>query len=217
MGGKFWKNWGRPLGAEEFKAKQEKIRQGASLEMLDAERAAAVIAQKDERGIRRTLRFFDRDLREAADILGGLQAAVAEGSREKFIKKNLRHWKGRIGKIESHKVRLGGYAGVIAKLLAETVGLIKVGNADDQLKTERKRLQVISRMILADLKSLETKISLVADKVRQVTTSTPVNDPLWASITTAVSEASKFVTKIHNDALGAMGLETEVRKRLERS
>lgn len=208
----YWLRWRgkKPLGEEEFKESKKAMVQKAALRMREEEREAAVKARRAERTTRIALRNLDRNQNRAADILGKMWQAVARGSREEF-KRRLKYWNGQVYQLEHYKVKMGGYAGIIAKILMEMVGLVK------GKKEQKKKLLAFGKLILKDLKELETNIAEISDNVRKISDSTPPDDNLWTAINAAVESASKLVTNIRTHAEGALALEIQIREKIGRA
>jgi len=169
-------------------------------------------AKRNERKTKRAIRRYDAKLTKAGKILGELHQAVASKD-PKAIKKHLK-WRvfgSPIKKLEQLKIKLGGYAAIISKLLAEALTLTGIKTKD------RNELAAAKNSLLKLFDGLEEDIKEIAFGTQQLKDSTDAGDKLWNGVSLAIKRASKKITQIHDIALAGLALEHKVRENIKRA
>lgn len=211
IGGLFGLKAKTPLSDEDMEGTKKAIKQKSELKQLAKERKAAEWARKKERNQRKSTRRLDTKLKKAAKILGSLHQAVAQ-KKPQVITGDIKNWWGQVKELEKLKVRIGAYAGLIAKILAETAG-----STTELQPAEKTKFEVFEASLMRNTLTLEKHIAAISNGIKKIDKKTPANDRLWTTIITAIKGASNTLRLIHKDALGALALDERVRERIGRA
>jgi len=204
-----WFGWfRRHKPYKDYKARRQAIAERSQLESDEASREA----RGAERQTRINLRVLGKQIEKAAEILAKLSESVASKNPEN-IKSSWIRGKSDVAELVKIKVKIVANAALIAKILAESVSIVKPSKSKQKIIDQ---LKIFKSSLLADSAELGNQIKKIVDSIRKIEPDTAANHRLWGTTSAAVVAAQQTLEKILEDGEAALAIEQNLRRQIGR-